>query len=226
MFYLFIYLQLKRKVCGGKSHTTLLIPLTRNSFFFPKPIIPFSLVFCRANSSIRILYKNAAYRLKEWLAEKNGSLYKCTIQLGHIQFLHCPALISHSPIDPIRLVTLIHVVSACKHMFLFQSCPGSMLLWRYQLLWSAKWQVIRPPVERVSNARSEKVSASPENGGKTRCKWTRMQMREWEILEDLISGYTLNSKALIGKILFQKRIVLHLDSSLTLLKAPAAGTTE
>lgn len=203
--HLFIYLQLKRKVCGGKSHTTLLIPLTRNSIFFPQTHYPIFIVFCCANSSIGILYKNATYRLKEWLAEKNGSLYKCTIQLGNIQFLHCPALISHPPIDTIRLVTLIHVVSACKHVFLFQSCPCSMLLWRYQLLWSVKWQVIRPPVECVSNARLEKVSASPENGGKTRCKWTRMQMRECEILEDLISSYTLTSKALIGKILFTEK---------------------
>lgn len=78
------------------------------------------------------------------------------MQLGNIQFLHCPALIPHSPIDTIRLVTLIHAVSACKRVFLFQSCPCSMLLWRYQLPWSVKWQVIRPPVERVSNARLEK----------------------------------------------------------------------
>lgn len=125
------------------------------------------------------------------------------MQLGHIQF-H-PALISHSPIEAIRLVTLIHVISACKHVFLFQSCPCSMLLWRYQPLWSAKWQVIRPPVERVSNARLEKVSASPENGGKTRCKWTCMQMRECEILVDLISSCTLNSKALIAKIFFTEK---------------------
>lgn len=32
-----------------------------------------------------------------------------------------------------------------------------------------------------------------------------MQMRECEILEDLIRGYTLNSKALIGKILFTEK---------------------
>lgn len=82
-------------------------------------------------------------------------------------------------------------------------------------------------MEHVSNARLEKVSASPENGGKTSCKRTRMQMSECEILEDLISGYTLNSKALIGKISRRrKRTILHLESSLTLLKAPAAGRME
>lgn len=83
-----------------------------------------------------------------------------------------------------------------KHVCLLQSCLCSMLLWRYQVLWSVKWQVIRPPVD------VHLMTGRKKNDWETRCKLTCMQMRDCEILEGLISSYTLNSKALIGKILF------------------------
>lgn len=58
MFYSFIYLFALKGKWGAKV-TTLLIPLTRNSFFFvnfPKPIMPFSEPLSCAYSSSHILY--------------------------------------------------------------------------------------------------------------------------------------------------------------------------